>query len=156
MEQTEETNREIQDSKEQKSSLTGHSVQRGLTTSRNRQRSKWQDCRKKMDKKIECFTKVLKEITSKHKNFEWEARGSSKTNRTLVEFSKDSNLGLPSGHQVRDTHLCDTRPFGESGGDNLNQERVLLDHQSFAEVIQKLCDTTEGKSDNRVSVLEGI
>ena len=49
-----------------------------------------------MDKKIECFTKVLEEITSKHKNFEWEARGSSKTTRTLVEFSKDSNLGLPS------------------------------------------------------------
>lgn len=109
-----------------------------------------------MDKKIECFTKVLEEITSKHKNFEREARGSSKTTRTLVEFSKDSNLGLPSGHQVSDTHLCDIRPFGESGGDNLNQEQVLLDHQSLAEVIQKLCDTTEDKFDNRVSVLEVI
>ena len=41
MEQTEDTNREIQDSKAQKSSSTGHSVQRGLTTSRNRQRINW-------------------------------------------------------------------------------------------------------------------
>ena len=128
MEQTEDTNRKMED----------NSFKESFNNVKKQIENQVVRFLQKIDRKFEGLTKALEETTSMYKNLEkGEAQGSSKTARTSVECAKDSNRELVSRHQVCDADLCesnssDARPYGESDEDNLNEERVLFRSAKFS------------------------